>query len=147
MNGKFMKWIYLEHIYSSDDVLVVQLLSKMIDYEADARVVYSSIADILVNDIFRASDLNDEEVWEDVTPIVGGEYISIMDFVHGRYNDTRRIVSFDPDLLYDKLSIEFANGDMISPTEFFKKYIPIDDACGQGYTAGYLAGCSGLRWL
>ena len=147
MKGKFLKWIYIGHVYAQDDVLVIQLLSDVVDWEAKAKVVYSSVSDIPVNDVFAASDLNDDEVWEDITPFVGGEYISIMDSVHGRFDEIRRIVSFDPWACYEKLSIEFANGDTISPTEFFKKYIPVDEECGQGYTEGYLAGRTGLRWL
>jgi hypothetical protein len=150
MNGKFLKWIHIKEIYSEKNTLIFRILGNYRTNDngsAEAQIVYSSSEDFLVNQKMTITDLDDSEVWEDVTPEVGKEYISIVDLAYGRTDAIRRVVSFDEDALNGKLSILFNNGGWTSLIEFFKKYVPVDDSCGQGYTEGYLAGHTGLRWL
>jgi hypothetical protein len=147
MKGKFLKWIYIKEVYSEDETLIVNILGEVKNNTADAKIVYSSLEDFFVNQELNADDLNDSEVWEDVTPHVGDEFISIIDWVWGRHDDLKRVIWIGDTRKYQSLQIEFECGEKLSFEDFFKKYMPVDANCGQGYTEGYLAGRTGLRWL
>lgn len=148
MKGTFLKWLYARNHFSREDVIIIQVIGNVVDWSGTAKVVYSSVDDFVVNQKLNAHDLNDRgDIWEDVTPSVGEEFISIVDWVYNRHNDIKRIVSIGDVFKYESLEIEFAGGDRISFNQFFGKYMPVDESCGQGYTEGYLAGRTGLKWL